>query len=162
MHPTTADCLGFIETLCGQEKIRTALDVGTGTGLLAIAAAQMGCERVLAVDLNLLAVKTARENIRLNQMENRVLAVQALAEDFTEIPADLIIANIHYDVMKDLIASRHFLCHPEKNRERWVILSGLLRSQAWMVKDCLIKAGVNIMDQKEQGGIWHTFLGRMG
>ena len=57
-------------------------------------------------------------------MKNRILAVQGRAEAFIEHPADLLLANIHYDVMRLLVKSAGFL------QKKWFILSGLLRSQA--------------------------------
>jgi len=108
-HPTTHDCLEILERVCCEEKVDSVLDLGTGTGLLALAAARLGCRHILAVDFNFLAAKTAKRNAVLNLLEENVLTVQGRAEDFMDYPAELMIANIHYDVMKRLIRSEGFL-----------------------------------------------------
>jgi len=107
-HPTTRDCLEALELACRDRLPATALDLGTGSGLLALAAAHLGCKFTLVVDLNMLAGKTAAKNVRLNRLEKRVAVVQGLAEDFIDRPADLLIANIHYAVMQKLMAAEGF------------------------------------------------------
>ncbi len=152
-HPTTRDCLLLIDTLFQSEKVQSALDIGTGTGILGAAAAKAGCSRVLAVDLNLLAAKTAQRNFALNRVEEQALSVCGDATDFMDYPYDLLIANIHYEVMTRLIDSPGFL------RKRWFILSGLLRSQARKIRYQLEKLPVTIIEERvEKEGIWHTFF----
>lgn len=153
-HPTTRDCLAALELAGRMNALGTLLDLGTGTGLLALAGARLGCRKVLAVDFNYLAVRTAAANIRRNRLAHRVLAVQGRAENFMDISADLVIANIHYDVMKTLIAADGFL------NKKWFILSGLLRSQARMVSDLLAQYPVRIIRRWDHDGIWHTFFGQ--
>ena len=152
-HPTTQDCLVALEILYREETIETVLDLGTGTGILAIAAAGLGSARVAAVDFNRLAVQTARRNICLNGAEDRVLAVHGRAEQLVAGSADLMIANIHYDVMHQLIQSRGFSAKPH-----W-ILSGLLRSQAREVEDLLLNGGGRIVERWTRDHIWYTYLG---
>ncbi len=154
-HPTTGDCLRFIEKICTHNRINTAIDAGTGTGILALAAACLGVKYTLALDFNFLAALTAKKNVEINRMENKILVFQGRAEEFMNIEADLFIANIHYDVMKDLIRSKGFL------EKKWFVLSGLLRSQAGEIFDVLSKYPVEIIDRLEHGGIWHTFLGKI-
>lgn len=153
-HPTTEACLGQMEDLFARHKIKTVLDIGTGTGLLALGATALGCERVLALDFNLLAVKTTLNNVRINNLEEKILCIQARAEDYIETPADLVVANIHYDVMKDLILSPGFLAKP------WFILSGLLRSEAKRVIDSLNLTGVTILNVTCPDGVWTTIFGK--
>jgi ribosomal protein L11 methyltransferase len=138
-----------------RETIESALDLGTGTGLLALGAVRLGCRRVLAVDLNLLSVQTARKNIRLNAMEAAALAVQGRAEALVDCPADLVMANIHYDVMKDLIRSPGF------RSKRWFILSGLLRSEARAVEEQLARCSATILEKRTRDDVWSTYLGMM-
>ncbi len=154
-HPTTRDCLDALELAAGSKAFNTVLDLGTGTGLLALAAAKLGSNGVVAADLNLLAAKTAHRNVRLNHLQDRVVTVQGRAEDMIAYPADLVIANIHYDVMRQLVNNNGFL-----TKKRF-ILSGLLRSEAKDSADILAKHQVKIIKQWAHEGIWHTFYGKM-
>lgn len=153
-HPTTEHCLGYIEYICQHQPVSTVLDIGTGTGLLAIAAAELGANKVLAIDFNLLAVKTTQNNIALNSLEDRVLAIQGRAEEFVTLPADLVVANIHYDVMKKMLEVPQFLHHP------WLILSGLLRSEVNRVVDHLRKEDVTVVERLSPDGVWNTILAK--
>ena len=153
-HPTTRDCLEALELAADSMKISSVLDLGTGTGLLALAAARLGGERIVGVDLNLLAARTARRNVWLNQLEDRIVIAQGRAEEMITYPTDLLIANIHYDVMHHLINSKGFLA-----KERF-ILSGLMRSEAKHIADTLQRYPVKILKQWTQDGIWHTIYGK--
>ena len=153
-HQTTESCLGYLEYLCEKEDISTVLDIGTGTGLLALGAASLGCKTVLALDFNLLAVKTALNNIKLNDFQNRILAVQGRAEDFTDMQADLVIANIHYDVMKNLLDAPEFIDN------KWFILSGLLRTESGKILEKLSTMPVKVVEAVCPDGVWHTILGK--
>jgi ribosomal protein L11 methyltransferase len=155
-HATTRDCLEAIELAFSKGQIESAIDLGTGTGLLAVAAAKLGCKSVLAIDLNYLAVKTALRNIHLNRVDDEILAVRSSAEYFLDNDTDLVIANIHYDVMKRLLSSKGFF------GRKFFILSGLMRSQARDVI-CTLSThqGVDILKTWEYDSIWHTYLGRV-
>jgi ribosomal protein L11 methyltransferase len=153
-HPTTRDCLAALELAARSTHFATVLDLGTGTGLLALAAARLGSRRIVGVDLNLLAAKTARNNVELNQLEDRVVIVQGRAEDLIAYPADLVIANIHYDVMQHLVNSSGFLA------KKHFILSGLMRSEAKDIGGRLARQPVKILQQWAHDGIWHTFYGK--
>jgi len=153
-HPTTRDCLEALDLAADSKEIDTVLDLGTGTGLLALAAAKLGSKRVTGVDLNFLAAKTAGRNVRLNHLQNRVAIVQGRAEDFIACPADLVVANIHYDVMRQLVNVKGFLA------KKRFILSGLLRSEAKDIADNLARRQVNIIKHWTHDGIWHTFYGQ--
>jgi ribosomal protein L11 methyltransferase len=152
-HPTTKDCLELLEKTLKEKPSEKTLDLGCGTGLLAVAAGKLKCPKVLAVDFNALAVKTTVKNIRLNEMEGRITAVQGLAEDYVETDADLLIANIHYDIMEKIIASPGFL-----TKKRF-ILSGILNSQAKKVTDALSLLPVSLLEHRNGSGVWNTFYG---
>jgi ribosomal protein L11 methyltransferase len=153
-HPTTRNCLEALELASRSIHFSTVLDLGTGTGLLALAAARLGSRRTVGVDLNLLAAKTAKKNVGLNQLEDRVMIARGRAEDMIAYRADLVIANIHYVVMQQLINSRGFLA------KKHFILSGLMRSEANAIVNRLAGQPVEIVKQWTQDGIWHTFYGK--
>ena len=153
-HPTTADCLKAIDRVCTAAPIERMLDLGTGTGVLALAAAKLGCNQVLAVDFNYLASVTTLENACYNHMQAHILVVNGRAEEHLDYPADLLVANIHYDVMRRLVRAPGFLDKP------WFILSGMLRSDAKQISDYLANRPVTILDRWSGDGIWHTILGR--
>ncbi len=155
-HPTTSDCLEALEIVFYSKHIKSVIDLGTGTGLLALAAAALGADKVMAVDFNLLAAKTACKNIKLNGFEDRLMAVHSRAEDLVACPSDLIVANIHYDVMKKIISSEGFL------HKKVFILSGLLRSQAEQMLSALARYPVKIIKKWDRNGVWHTYLGEVG
>lgn len=150
-HPTTRDCLAALEMAASAGCADAVLDLGTGSGILAVAAAGLGFSRVLAVDFNLLAAQTAARNVRLNRLEATVLVVQGRAEDLVDRPADLVAANIHGAVMLRLTESRGFA---EKRR---FILSGLMRSEAKEIRRRLALAGLRIVEEWTREGIWHTY-----
>lgn len=155
-HPTTRDCLAAIEVVWDHSPVASSLDLGCGTGVLAVALARLGSRCNLAVDNNFLAARTAWNNARLNGLEGRVRVVCGSALDYAEAAADLLIANIHYAVMTDLIERPGIL------RKKFVILSGLLRSEAKDIETRLAQKGVTFMEKWVQDGVWHTFLGRIG
>jgi len=98
------------------------LDLGTGTGILALACAALGAQKVLAVDINRLSVKTAQENVMANGFEPIITVKEASAESVIDQPADLAVMNMHFHVLDRLTETEGF------RNKRWVILSGLLRT----------------------------------
>jgi ribosomal protein L11 methyltransferase len=155
-HPTTADCLSLLDGLLARTSFERVLDLGTGTGLLAIAAAGLGCGRVLAVDVNPLAVTTARRNVVQNEMADRILTVVGRAETLAARPADLLMANLHHAATDQLIDEGGL------TDKRYVLLSGLLRSEAGPVRERLARRSIRIIATRQEGGIWHTILGAAG
>jgi len=154
LHPTTRDCLGALVKTYENYRFHRVLDLGTGTGILAIGAALLGAERVLAVDNNPLAVRIALRNIRLNALEERVEVKEGLAEGFVEYNSDLLVANIHYDVIRKLIEGEGFL------KKKCFILSGLMRSQARDIRFQLSRYPIEIVHEWNHDMIWHTILGK--
>ncbi len=152
-HPTTQACLEAIDIACSGKKVTTMLDLGSGTGVLALAAAKLGCKKVLAIDFNFLASRTAQQNVLLNDLGNNILVINGKAEEHLSVPTDLFVANIHYDVMKDLVRTEGFL------QQKWFVLSGLLNSEAEKISAYLNTQPVLILKRWKQDDIWNTILG---
>jgi ribosomal protein L11 methyltransferase len=152
-HPTTCDCLTAIQMAFRRHTVRQVMDLGTGTGLLALAAARLGANRVVAVDLNGLAATTARRNVLANGLAAAVLVVQGDAKNFMDLPCDLMVSNIHYEIMRDLVTAPGF-----RNQKQF-ILSGLLRSQALEIERGLLQGPARILRKWDHDGIWYTFYG---
>jgi len=151
-HPTTRDCLYALNQVLETGPIKSCLDLGTGTGILALAAAALGVEEALAVDNNPLCVRTALSNIDRNGMGEIVRAVEGDALSFLGTRVDLIISNIHMAVAEQMVKSDQFYSC------RWIILSGLMRSQAREIERILAGKPVKVLKKWESEGIWTTFL----
>ncbi len=124
-HGTTAGCLEEIDRLLSMRSYRSILDLGTGTGVLAIAAARLSRQQILATDIDPVATETAAENARLNGAGNLVRTFTANGmEDrrFGEFgPFDLVIANILARPLMHMAKSIGAQCAPVAT----LILSGL-------------------------------------
>ena len=129
-HGTTRGCLLLLDHVLKSQTPRRVLDLGTGTGVLAIAAAKALKRAVLASDIDAPSVKVARENARLNGVGNFVQAIRATgfaAPEFARHgPFDLVLANILANPLRQLAGpmARHLA------PGAFVILSGLLNHQA--------------------------------
>jgi ribosomal protein L11 methyltransferase len=154
IHPTTQDCLRALGQVFQHVSISKVLDFGTGSGILGLAAGFLGADHVVAVDLNPLAVKTARNNVRLNHLENVIKVMEGDVLAFVEEPADLVMANIHHDVMVKLVDKEGF------RSKGSLILSGLMRSQVRDIKSRLEGHGLWIIREWDHEGTWYTLLVR--
>src|SRR5262245_19484275 len=103
-HGTTRGCLLALDRILRLRRPRAILDVGTGTGVLVIAAARAFRRRVLATDIDPVSVQTARENARLNHVPGYVVAVRSSGLRLRRIadngPFDLVFANILLEPLK--------------------------------------------------------------
>ena len=152
LHASTRDSLKALSYAHSRGEIKKVVDLGTGTGVLALASALLGAEHVLAVDLNPLCVKTTRNNVQLNHLESRIEVREGRAEDYADVPADLMLANIHWDVLKSLLSKEEFRRHP------WIVLSGLMRTHARDLESDLNRYGLRIVQAWEDEATWYTML----
>ncbi len=153
LHPTTQLCLIALEELI--QPGQRVLDMGTGTGILAIAAARLGASEIVAVDNDPNAVVATRHNAHNNQVEGRIRAVHgSLAE--TSGSYDLVLANILAPVLLAMIADG--LTNRVK-RTGALVLSGILEEQAQEVRAALERAGMTRIEQR-QSGDWVALIAR--
>jgi ribosomal protein L11 methyltransferase len=98
-HETTRMCIKALEKHVKNES--TVFDIGTGSGILSISAAKLGAKKVVGVDLDPVAVKSASENIKFNDINN-VRILEGNLMDVVEGKANIVIANIIADVIISL------------------------------------------------------------
>ncbi|MGA3307831.1 MAG: 50S ribosomal protein L11 methyltransferase [Xanthobacteraceae bacterium] len=133
-HGTTRGCLLALDRICKSRNQRRAvpriLDLGTGSGVLAIAAARALRQRVLATDIDASAVHVARANIRLNRVGTMVEVVKADGVTARSLsrraPFDLVFANILLGPLQRIASPLKKLTAPGAR----IIVSGLLPAQA--------------------------------
>ena len=152
-HETTGMCLSLLENVIrGGEDI---IDVGTGSGILAIGAALLGAGRVLAVDIDPDAVKVAQENILHNHVGQVVSVQQGNLLDRVSDFCDICVANIISDVIISFAAPLRSHIRPGG----LFICSGIVSLRSDEVMQALQSAGYEIL-RKISRGEWTAFLSR--
>jgi ribosomal protein L11 methyltransferase len=124
-HPTTSGALLAIDDLVADQKITRAIDVGTGSGILAIALAMLGVPKVIGIDNDALALDNARENAELNAVAKRI-AFSTTPIARVRGKFDLVVANI---LSKTLIAMAPDLTRVIANGGH-LVLGGILAREA--------------------------------
>jgi ribosomal protein L11 methyltransferase len=156
-HGTTRGCLMLLDSVLKAHRPARVLDLGTGTGVLAIAAAKALRHQVMASDIDPLSVRVARENARLNGAGNLVQTVHATgfsAPEFAEHgPFDLVLANILANPLRAMATpmARHLA------PSALVILSGLLPHQAQGVIAAYRARGILLLRELRIEG-WSSLL----
>lgn len=144
-HPTTTLCLKKLgEMIRPGQKV---YDLGTGSGILAIAAAKMGAE-VEGIDLDPVAVQVAQENVELNQAGGQVRIRQGDLGTLLEGPADVVVANIIADVIIMLLADLPRLLRTDGE----FLASGIIDSRAEEVEVAMGRAGLTVVERVEDAG----------
>jgi ribosomal protein L11 methyltransferase len=153
--PSTFGCLLAIERLIGQRP-RSALDVGTGSGVLAMALARAGKMQVMALDTDPVAVEVARANVRQNGLQRFVRVLKAdvrhrLASSLA--PYDAVTANLTPETLRRSAAKLVRLLAPGGR----IVLSGFLRDDARSVLNAYRARGLKICRRIQQEG-WTTLV----
>ena len=102
-HPTTKMCLRLMLQDLKGRRCRTLVDIGCGSGVLALAGLKLGVERAVAVDISLQALVMSRTNADLNHVQDRLLLIQGSAEAVAG-RFDLVVANLPMPILKDKLA----------------------------------------------------------
>lgn len=152
-HPTTRTCLMLLRQVFETDPPRRVLDLGTGTGILALASLALGARRVVAVEYNDLAVRTAARNFHHNHRERQVLLIHGDARHFAYLAADLALANIHLDVLLELLAIPEFL------DKKWYIFSGILGTQMEQFRRALKASPLTPVETLSEN-LWFAVLAR--
>ena len=157
-HPTTRMCMEAAEQLQAtsfkQQGLGRVLDLGSGSGILAIAAVALGAGWVLAVDTEKQAVKASIENAALNGMQDRITvregSIKAVGDDG---PFDLIFANINAAAVTALAAAMA----GQMKARAWLFAGGVIAEREAVARAALEAADLRI-ERVMQEGDWRTFV----
>ena len=147
LHPTTALCLHILEDLLEGEVPARVLDVGTGSGILALAALRLGVLRAVGLDVDAGALRAAAENARLNALTDRLSLVRG-GPDALRGSWPLVVANIR---AAELMAMAPALAKRLASRGR-LVLSGVARGVADDVERTYCRLGMTRIGVEERNG----------
>lgn len=148
-HPTTSFCLNKIVRLQKYGTRQSFLDIGTGSGILAIAAAKLGYKPIHAIDFDLEAVRVAKANARANGVLPKIKIVRG---DVTKFPAepkerfDLVCANL----ISDLLISERKKIIAQLRRGAILVLAGILKSEFLEVQKAFENCGLKLISAKSE------------
>jgi ribosomal protein L11 methyltransferase len=156
-HGTTKGCLEALARLARARRIGKVLDIGTGSGVLSIAALKAGATSALATDIDGESVRVARENGRNNRMGRNLRFLHAVGANHAAIraaaPYDLVMANILARPLVGLAPDIALLVRPGGR----IILSGLLAHQEPQVKAAYAGRGLRLVERRRING-WSTLV----
>ena len=156
LHPSTQLSLSLLE-----DYLRVGdhlLDVGTGSGILALAGLKLGAEKVIATDNDALALEVAKENAAHNSLQEHL--GQKLKLLHTSVPPighfDVIVVNILPDVICHLLQEKALLTRAKPRAV--LILSGIIEERAGEVREALLAQGCNLAETRRHGD-WVALVG---
>jgi ribosomal protein L11 methyltransferase len=144
-HETTSMCIEKIETFMPEGQ--TVIDVGCGSGILAIAAGKLGAKAIIAVDIDETAVYTARENLEKNGLGSIASVRHGNLVEVIDEKADFVVANIIAEIIVHLLEDIDKVLKPKAK----FISSGIINTKKQMVLDALEAHGFNVIDVTEKG-----------
>lgn len=147
-HETTSLCLKLMDKYLGENPAdKKVLDIGCGSGILAIAAVLMGCREAVGTDIDEDAVRVAAENAAVNDVADKVKLYRRDLADGIDYKADVITANLMADLVMKLSGS----VAEHLERGGVFISSGILTEKKTQVADAVKKAGFDIIEIAEDG-----------
>lgn len=145
LHETTSMCVKALEKYMPEDA--AVLDVGTGTGILAMAAVLLGAESALGIDIDEEAVRVATENIRKNGLESSIAVMKGDLMEGVDYRADVIVANL----MADLVMMLSPAAAEQLGPGGIYITSGILDIKEETVKKAIEDAGFDIIEVLADG-----------
>lgn len=154
-HPTTVSCLEALAALAPLAGLRV-LDLGAGTGILALAALRLGAASAVCVDVNPDAVASARRNGEANGVGDRLEHRCGSADTVEGERFDLVVANIGGELLLDEAAR----IAPLARRGGRLLLSGLLRGWAGQLEEAYARLGASVLERRFPGEFCTLLLRR--
>jgi ribosomal protein L11 methyltransferase len=143
-HATTALSLRMLERLTRNWKSGWSIvDLGTGSGILALAAKRLGAGRATGVDIDPIAISTAKVNARLNKIDDVKFQVADVRRWESPTKVDVITANLFSELLIEIVQGL--------KGGRWLVLSGILRNQENEMVRALKRNKIGIMDLRRRG-----------
>ena len=155
-HATTRGCLRLLDSRVS-ERSRIA-DVGAGSGILSIAAAQLGAREVLALEVDKMACETALQNVSRNGVEDRVKVIEAQVGPDTVLPDppfDGIVANLQSHLLCPLFSTFRRSLLPEG----WLVVSGILLGERDEVLSVALDEGFTPVEDDQEDEWWTGAFG---
>ncbi len=137
-HPTTRTCVEFLVEIMASGQVESVLDLGSGSGILALTAARLGSKKIVAVDKNRLAVQATRRNVSLNGFEEIIETQEGEARIFLDYQYDLILANLPFSILRDIVVLKE-----TSSKKIWIV-SGINADQAEILKTLFMEQGFAI------------------
>lgn len=145
-HPTTSLCVKFLERFI-EADMDSVLDVGCGSGILAIASALLGAREVLAVDIDPVAVDVTKKNTELNHLSDKIRVKEGDLTKGLEERADIVVANLMADLV--ILLSKDIAAHLKG--KGIFISSGILIEKQEQVVAAIQECGFRILNIMEEG-----------
>jgi len=153
-HETTILCIEALEKYVKKDAV--VYDVGCGSGILSIVAAKLGAKKVIGIDIDDLSVKTSKENVKINGVEEIVEIVKGNLLDNVSGKADIIVSNIIAEIIVNMIPDlKEYLIN-----NGIFIASGIITEKLQLVKKALIDNGFNIVEEKVMND-WAVIIGNL-
>lgn len=152
-HQTTAMSLRLLDGLTRTWKHGWSLvDLGTGSGILALAAARFGARRVLGIDFDPTAISTAKANARLNKIDSVTFCIRDARRWKSRRKIDVVTANLFSELLIQIL--------PNLKRSNWLILSGVLHAQEMELVRALRRGRIDIVEVRRRGK-WIALLAKI-
>jgi ribosomal protein L11 methyltransferase len=153
-HATTTLSLGLLEKVInGGEKV---VDLGTGSGILAISAVKLGADSVMAIDIDEKSVEVAKENANINGVGDKIEVVCGDLLTVVDDKYDVIICNILTKIILPLIPSIKDYLNPDGS----LVLSGIMETEAFQIEDKLAEEKFTILE-KIQKDEWVAYSAKI-
>ncbi|EGY79526.1 50S ribosomal protein L11 methyltransferase [Peptoniphilus indolicus] len=153
-HETTYMCLEALEDYVIEDDV--VFDIGCGSGILGVAATNLGAKKIVAVDIDSKCTQVSKENAILNNVEDKIEIHTANLLDVVSGKADIIVSNIIAEIIAEMVPD--LKAHLED--DGLFISSGIIVEKIYMVENALIENGFEIIEKREKNG-WALLVGRI-